>query len=41
VAEQEGRARLGLDRWTRAYGARRKTSIDALLKDIERVVPKP
>ena len=27
--------RLGPDRWARAYEAGRKTSIDALLKDIE------
>ena len=37
MAEQEGRARLGPDRWTRAYAAGRTTSIDALLKDIDGV----
>lgn len=35
--EREVRARLGSDRWARAYAAGRMTSIDALLKDIERV----
>jgi hypothetical protein len=30
------RARLGPDRWGRAYAAGRVTSIDVLLKDIER-----
>ena len=35
MAEQEGRARLGPDRWTRAYAAGRTTSIDALLTDID------
>jgi ATP/maltotriose-dependent transcriptional regulator MalT len=39
-AEREVRARLGPDRWARAYAAGRMTSIDALLKDIERVVRK-
>jgi len=37
-AEREARARLGPDRWDRAYAAGRTTSIDALLKDIDRVV---
>jgi predicted ATPase/DNA-binding XRE family transcriptional regulator len=37
-AEREARARLGPDRWARAYGAGRRTSIDSLLKDIENVV---
>ena len=37
-AEREVRARLGPDRWASAYAAGRMTSIDALLKDIERVV---
>jgi predicted ATPase len=36
-AEREVRARLGPGRWARAYAAGRKSSIDALLKDIERV----
>jgi non-specific serine/threonine protein kinase len=35
--EREVRARLGTDRWVRAYAAGRQTSIDALLKDIDRV----
>ena len=39
-AEREARARLGPDRWARAYVAGRGTSIDALLKDIESVVAK-
>jgi predicted ATPase len=39
-AERKVRARLGPDRWARAYAAGRMTSIDALLKDIERVVRK-
>ena len=34
--EREARARLGPDRWAQAYAAGRKTSIDALLKDIDR-----
>jgi len=38
--EREVRARLGPDRWARAYAAGRMTSVDALLKDIERVVRK-
>ena len=37
-AERDARARLGPDRWGRAYAAGRRTSIDALLKDIDRVV---
>jgi tetratricopeptide (TPR) repeat protein len=36
-AEREVRARLGPARWARAYAAGRRTSIDALLKDIESV----
>jgi predicted ATPase/DNA-binding XRE family transcriptional regulator len=39
-AEREVRARLGPDRWARAYAAGRRTSIDALLKDIDRVAGK-
>ena len=34
-AEREARARLGPDRWAQAYAAGRRTSIDALLKDID------
>lgn len=33
---REGRARLGSDRWARAYAAGRKSSIDALIQDIDR-----
>jgi predicted ATPase/DNA-binding XRE family transcriptional regulator len=36
-AERDVRARLGPDRWARAYAAGRRTSIGALLKDIDRV----
>jgi predicted ATPase/DNA-binding XRE family transcriptional regulator len=39
-AEREARERLGPDRWTRAYGAGRDASIDALLRDIENVLGK-
>jgi predicted ATPase/DNA-binding XRE family transcriptional regulator len=39
-AEREVRARLGPDRWARAYAAGRQISIDTLLKDIERAVGK-
>ena len=35
-AEREARARLGPDRWAQAYAAGRKTSIDSLLKEIDR-----
>jgi predicted ATPase len=34
--EREGRARLGPERWAQAYAAGRKSSIDVLLKDIDR-----
>ena len=34
-AERDARARLGPDRWARAYAAGRSASIDALLKDID------
>ena len=34
-AEREVRTRLGPTRWTRAYATGRRTSIDALLKDID------
>ncbi|HMG17449.1 MAG TPA: hypothetical protein VK573_01895, partial [Gemmatimonadales bacterium] len=37
LAEREVRARLGPDRWGRAYAAGRSTSIDSLLKDIDSV----
>jgi predicted ATPase len=37
-AESEVRARLGPDRWQRAYAAGRVTSIEALIKDIDRIV---
>ena len=37
-AEREVRARLGPDRWAAAYAAGRTTSIDALLKDIDRAL---
>lgn len=33
--ERDARTRLGPDRWARAYGAGRHTSIDSLLKDID------
>jgi predicted ATPase/DNA-binding XRE family transcriptional regulator len=39
-AEQEVRERLGPDRWALAYAAGRKSSIDALMKDIDRVLAK-
>jgi tetratricopeptide (TPR) repeat protein len=39
-AEREARARLGPDRWTEAYAAGRRSTIDALLKDIDRVLRK-
>ena len=35
-AERDVRARLGPDRWDRAYAAGRVSSIDALMKDIDR-----
>ena len=35
--ERDARARLGPDRWARAYAAGRRASIDALLKDIDGV----
>jgi predicted ATPase/DNA-binding XRE family transcriptional regulator len=34
-AEREVRARLGAERWTRAYAAGRSTSVDSLVKDID------
>jgi predicted ATPase len=36
--EREVRTRLGPDRWAGAYAAGRRTSFDALLKDIDRVL---
>jgi predicted ATPase/DNA-binding XRE family transcriptional regulator len=36
--EQKVRARLGPDRWARAYAGGRQMSIDSLLKDIDRIV---
>ena len=39
-AEREARARLGPGRWARAYAAGRGTSLDGMLKDIERVMRK-
>jgi ATP/maltotriose-dependent transcriptional regulator MalT len=37
-AEREARARLGPDRWAQAYAVGRRSSIDALLKDINRAL---
>jgi predicted ATPase/DNA-binding XRE family transcriptional regulator len=37
-SEREARARLGPERWARAYAAGRNTSIDGLLSDIDRVL---
>ena len=37
-AEREARARLGPDRWARAYAAGRRTSIDSLLKDMDKTL---
>ena len=37
-AEREVRARLGPDRWARAYAAGRVTSIDSLIKDADSVL---
>jgi tetratricopeptide (TPR) repeat protein len=37
-AQRTARARLGPDRWAAAYAAGRKTSIDALLNDIDEVL---
>ena len=36
--ERDARARLGPEKWARAYAAGRNASIDALIKDIDRVV---
>jgi len=38
LGEREVRAHLGPDRWAAAYAAGRQTSIDSLLKDLDRVV---
>jgi tetratricopeptide (TPR) repeat protein len=37
-SQREVRARLGPDRWAVAYGAGRRTTFDALLKDIDHVL---
>ena len=37
-AEAEVRARLGPDRWERAYAAGRVASIDSLIEDIDRTL---
>jgi ATP/maltotriose-dependent transcriptional regulator MalT len=37
-AEREVRARLGPDRWARAYAAGRVTSIDSLMIDIDSIL---
>jgi predicted ATPase/DNA-binding XRE family transcriptional regulator len=39
-AEREARARLGPERWAAAHAAGRRSSIDALLKDIDAVLPR-
>jgi predicted ATPase len=39
-AERQVRARLGPERWARAYAAGRTTSIDSLLKDIDTILRK-
>jgi hypothetical protein len=36
--EREARKRLGAERWARAYAAGRRTSIDTLLQDLDRVL---
>jgi hypothetical protein len=36
--EQDVRARLGPDRWGRAYAAGRVTSIDSMIKEIDNVL---
>ena len=40
-AQRDAGARLGPDRWARAYAAGRGRAIDALLEDIDRVVNRP
>ena len=37
-AERDGRSRLGPSRWARAHAAGRSTSIDSLLRDIDRAM---
>jgi len=37
-AERGPRARLGPDRWARAYAAGRKTSLDSLLEDVDKTL---
>ncbi|HZM91863.1 MAG TPA: hypothetical protein VFB92_00505, partial [Vicinamibacterales bacterium] len=39
-SEREARARLGPDRWARAYAAGRRASIDSLIKDIDHALSK-
>lgn len=39
-AERGVRARLGREQWDRAYAAGRRASIDALMKDIDRILGK-
>jgi hypothetical protein len=39
--EEEVRDRLGNDRWVEAYAAGRRTSMDSLLKEIDRALPSP
>jgi hypothetical protein len=39
-AERDARARLGPDRWSRAYAAGRQASIDSLLQDIDAHTPR-
>jgi len=36
--ERDARARLGPDRWAQAYAVGRRSSIDALLNDIDRAL---
>jgi predicted ATPase/DNA-binding XRE family transcriptional regulator len=40
-AERKARARLGPDRWARAYAAGRTASIDSLIQDIDNALSKP
>jgi hypothetical protein len=37
-AQRDALARLGPERWATSYAAGRHTSIDALMKDIDRMV---
>jgi len=34
-AERDARGRLGADRWAQAYGVGRRSTIDALLQDVD------